>query len=71
MKKESKRGISSLLTAFATGFTLGLTVWLTGIEGGSVAPLGFTLGFGLFHLHKRWLQNVNKDKNGPNLNQII
>jgi hypothetical protein len=70
MKKEFKGAISGLLVALVTGFSMGLIVWLAGVEGGGVAPLGFALGSGLFYLHFRWLKNVNKDKNGPKLNQI-
>ncbi|NHE56482.1 hypothetical protein [Cyclobacterium plantarum] len=70
MRKEFKRAISGLLAALVAGFTLGLIVWLTGIEWGEVAPPGFALGFGLYYHHRRWLKKVNKDKNGPKLNQI-
>jgi hypothetical protein len=66
-----KKGFKDLLLACSIGFTLGLLVWLSGIEDGWYAPPGLALGFGLFYLHMRWLRNVNKSKDGPKLKGLI
>jgi hypothetical protein len=68
MKVHFRQIPKGLLISTSAGFSLGVVLWLTGVD--NLAPLWLPIGIGLFYGHLRWLKKVNQSKSDVKIKAI-